>query len=131
MNPALERRYLELFWAYDAGGNGLVQWVKHRLMAGMSEYQLRADAALCLLALYDNMIVKPYYGVIPERSNFPQSGDLSIVKPAPDRGAIEASIEVIFERIRLGDFERPVSSHSALLAIQQAWPRVSELFLWG
>ncbi len=131
MNSLLERRYLDLLWAYNCGSTGAIQAVKHRLMLAMVDYQIRPDAALCLLTLYDQMILRPYYGSIPNRDGFPASGDLENAHPAPAFDVVQRSLDVILDRARHGGFEAPISSHSVLTIIQDVWPELSDLFHWG
>jgi hypothetical protein len=67
MDPILEARYLILLQAYQVGGREALKLIKAELLRSVRPQRrsrprsvLRPDAALCLLTLYDQMIVRPY-----------------------------------------------------------------------
>jgi len=140
VDTLLERRYAALvrFYSDDAPA---ALWARtevdrpddfrqlQRLIVPRS-HDLRPDATLCLLTLYNEMILRPYRGQLSTLG-----GDRL---PSPSIGRsrdefferVEQSLDVIFAR--LADVtERPISSHQVLRAIDGGWPQLSKIFGWG
>ena len=144
MDPLLERRYLTLFAAYGVGGPDELMGLKLRLLQAIYEKFLRPDAALCLLALYDQMIFRPYAGGIlysPYDAGgilYPEPRLDELLLPVPpvgrDRAAfsemIQGSLRSIFHQLQEVP-ERPISSHQVLRAIDRAWADLTVMFGWG
>ena len=126
MDDDLAGRYLALFLAYDVGGRGDLEALKLRILQSTPSF-LRPDAALMLLALYDQMLFRPYIGAIlsPSREwmKVPAIGrDL-----AKFNELVNNSLDVIFKE--LGKIQqRPISSYRVLEAIVTSWPTISEVF---
>ena len=73
MDEVLSQRYMALFLAYDVGERGELADLKQRLREASIKL-LRPDAALMLLLLYDQMILRPYTGSIQWRDIQPPLG---------------------------------------------------------
>jgi hypothetical protein len=138
MDPLLEQRYLALFGAYGVGEPDELVELKLRLLQALLSKFLRPDAALCLLALYDQMIFRPYASTIVFPSErLPSELSLEAL-PAPSVGrnriafreTMQASLSSIFQQLEDVQ-ERPISSHQVLRAIDRAWPDLTVMFGWG
>lgn len=129
MDEILAQRYLALLLAYDAGGRGDLALLKRSILEQTPTF-LRADAALMLLSLYDQMILRPYTGPIATLSGewmaVPRIG--LDINSFFDR--VRRSLDEIFKQLSVAQ-ERPISSHQVLLAIERAWPTISELYGWA
>src|SRR5262245_42983122 len=132
MDPLLERRYLTLFAAYGVGEPDELAELKLQLLQAIYHKFLRPDAALCLLALYDQMIFRPYAGGIVYPSE-PTPDRLALTLPVPPVGRDRAAFsERMRESLGLEEVqERPISSHQVLRAIDRAWPDLTVMFGWG
>jgi hypothetical protein len=131
MDPLLEQRYLALFGAYGVGEHDVLVELKFRLVEALRSKFLRPDAALCLMALYDQMIFRPYAGSIL----FPLPLEpLPVPRLGIDREAFRATMQrslgTIFQQLE-DVHERPISSHQVLRAIDRAWPDLTVMFGWG
>jgi len=142
MDPLLERRYLTLFAAYGVGEPDELAELKLQLLQAIYHKFLRPDAALCLLALYDQMIFRPYAGGILYPLPFaggivyppePTPDRLALTLPVPPVGRDRAAFsERMRESLGLEEVqERPISSHQVLRAIDRAWPDLTVMFGWG
>jgi hypothetical protein len=135
MEDLLKLRYSELFAVYNVSNRPILKRIKKRLERSMerpipgylaSSPRLRPDAALCLLALYDQMIVRPYSAKFPGI-------------PIPKRGrsssdfwhSVERSLAAIFSVLRQSQRRAPYSSHDILKAINRAWPKLQVIFGWA
>jgi hypothetical protein len=140
VDPELELRYVALVQRYRDYA-AILPWSVHdadrsddfrqleRLILPRS-HDLRPDALLCLLTLYDEMILTPYRGQLA-------TGDGEILPRLPigrDRDEffkrVRQSLEVIFQRLSEAP-ERPISSHQVLRAIDRGWSELSRIFGWG
>jgi hypothetical protein len=134
MDPLLERRYLALFAAYGVGEPDELVDIKLRLLHALRSKFLRPDAALCLLALYDQMIFRPYAGSILYPVEFPLMEPLPVPSVGSNRAAfrenMQTSLGSIFQQLEEVQ-ERPISSHQVLRAIDRAWPILSNMFGWA
>ena len=68
MDEVLSERYRLLFLAYEAGGQGITAALKQRIYENLGV--LRFDAALCLLTLFDQMIIRPYLAELKARRRY-------------------------------------------------------------
>jgi hypothetical protein len=135
MDPNLEKRYGNLLLAYDIGGGGLLGEIKQRLLehvtSAYASPKLRPDAALCLLSLCDQMILRPYAGYVPTFDNI--SG-LSIPTPAVDQRrfyeTVHHSLQIIFDELNKHG-KPPCSSHDVLKVVEVLWPQFAVSFGWG
>jgi hypothetical protein len=150
MDELLTERYRRLFEEYDAEvgptiltshesawptllwkrradpERDLLQRVKARLDDAISRGKLRPDAGLCLLTLYDQMILRPYGGRLPRHLPIhPRARNFDSFSEAVDQ-----SLSAIFERLPRTHIE-PASSHEILLAIDASWDTLSEYFGWA
>lgn len=156
MDELLDERYRRLFETYDTDdwhtpsflyyferilprrllrreGAGLepLRSVKERLSKEIAVGSMRADAALCLLALYDHMIFRPYAGYSPD--------GLPIHQIATDFGdftqRVQHSLSIILTELRQSkrkvEYEEPRSSHDVLVAIDGVWGNLREFFNWA
>jgi hypothetical protein len=134
MDRVLEERYLALFQGYGIKRRRDLAMIKQRLLGLVLEHLLRPDAALCLLTLYDQMIVRPYAAPVRSRRQDEEITTLPIPEIGRNKdqfaGKILQSFTVILEQI-MTVHERPISSHQVLRAIDRAWPTLSEIFGWG
>jgi hypothetical protein len=132
MEPVLLQRYLVLFLAYGAGERGDLVFIKGELLSRLQKF-LRPDAALLLLSLYDQMILRPYAGSIQVQT---PSGSQQLPLPgiAQNESAFSERVRRSLDAI-LGALEnvheRPISSHQVLMAILGVWPTISELYGWA
>src|SRR4051812_15271444 len=129
MDKNLETRYRALFVSYDSGGRRIVTKLKEKIS---SLGNLRPDAALCLITLFDQMIIRPYIGSILD-----DKGALTLT-PQTIRAEFQSNIDQSFDIIikELKDIhvdknDPRHSSHDVLIAIDKAWETLSELFGWG
>jgi hypothetical protein len=145
LDPNLERRYLALFLAYEAGGADPIAELKRRLSAAVfPERRLRADAALCLLVLYDQMIFRPYVGTInlpypliidPSFPPIPAIRELPLLSVVGDPDTFPTtmmeSLTVILQQLDQDQYEHPASSHDVLRAVDDVWEQLSTSFGWA
>jgi hypothetical protein len=128
MEPILAKRYNALLLAYEAGGGkGDLERLNERIRQSTPTF-LREDAALMLVVLYDQMILRPYTGPIPS-----PSGDWMPVPKIGHRGfpkRVTRSLDAIFKELEKTK-QRPISSHQVLKAIVKLWPTISKLFAWA
>jgi hypothetical protein len=132
MDEILAQRYMALFLAYDFGGRGTLASIKQRIQH-LTPMFFRPDAALLLLSLYDQMILRPYSGPIFSL-NQPAGEWMPVPSIGRDLDAFMGRVNQSFDLIH-GQLEttaeRPVSSHQVLRAILNSWPTISELFGWA
>jgi len=124
MNQNLERRYEQLFSAYDVGGPFNLAQVKDSLRTNVVTGLLRQDAAFLLLVLYDQMILRPYAGQFVTASGV--QPPFGFKKP----DAVDLSLNKILEDLNVPTGPRPRSSHEVLKAIERTWQHHSEFFDW-
>ncbi|WP_404294269.1 hypothetical protein ACD578_28685 (plasmid) [Microvirga sp. RSM25] len=132
MDEALANRYMALLTSYDAGGQGLLANIKGTLIRQVGRgVNLRPDAALILLTLYDQMILRPYMGHFP----LMPEGDLPLpnaTRAIPDFSEdVLKSLDRILDELRGSKSGEPVSSHEVLRAIEGLWSELSAVFLWS
>lgn len=135
MDEILSERYMALFLAYGVGERSDLTFIKSALLARTHPKFLRPDAALLLLTLFDQMILRPYTGPIPPLT--PDPGDRQQLLPLPNIARNESYFftEVVRRSLdeilkKLEDLHHEVSSHEVLKAILNSWPTISELYGW-
>lgn len=131
MDQILSARYMALFLAYGVGERGELAFIKSQLLTRTPKF-LRPDAALLLLSLYDQMILRPYTG--PIRTLRPDGTQLPI--PAIAQNESNFSTQVVRRSLdeilkTLEGLHREISSHDVLNAILNSWPTISELYGWA
>ena len=131
MDDLLEKRYLALINAYGAGDSGDLAGLKQSVLDFGHKNKLRPDAVLLLLVLYDQMISRPYSG----RIYMPTAPNREYELPEVARKhafatALDRSLEAISKELKKVQ-EHPISSHQLLIAINEAWPTLSEIYGWG
>jgi hypothetical protein len=127
MDETLNGRYNALLYGYDSGGTGLLAELKSKILSRPD--LLRSDGALCLLTLFDQMIVRPYMGQI-----FSSEGHaLPVPKIASDNFGehVRKSLWIIIDNLQKNGSKEPRSSHEVLTAINAVWAELSELLFWG
>ena len=145
MEGNLELRYWQLLESYDVRNRPAVAHTKEKLLkhtfvpnvrrtvfSSATAPLLRPDAALCLLTLYDYMIIRPYAAKIT-------SADYPVGIPSPHqdetspdfRRKLEQSLDSIFGALPEKNRDEPHSSHEVLAAINFAWKTQAMLFGWG
>lgn len=131
MDPLLLERYSVLLAAYANGEPGLIQELKKGVI---SEFEMRPDAMLCLLVLFEEMILKPYSGNL-YRSGKPQPVGLAVPqiaqKPEDFDSRVRRSYNIIVSKLKDLAGSEPASSHQVLLAITATWPELSEQLDWA
>jgi len=115
MDEILSERYMALFLAYGVGERSDLTFIKSALLARTHPKFLRPDAALLLLTLFDQMILRPYTGPIPPLT--PDPGDRQQLLPLPNIARNESyfSTEVVRRSLdeilkKLEDLHHEVSS---------------------
>jgi hypothetical protein len=128
MEPVLIERYEALFLTYRVGQPGDLAFIKRRLVSKELRKLLRPDAALLLLSLYDQMILRPYTGDIK---------GLPLPVIARNRKDFSKRVRQSFTVIsrdlkkRKAKTRQPLSSHQVLRAILRTWPKIKNLFGWA
>jgi hypothetical protein len=133
MDYLLSNRYEVLLAGYANGQAGLIKELKAKVIARQSFF--RPDAALCLLVLYDELILKAYQGPLYTPKDLPTRGKPLGVPKIGKRGfnvRVRKSFEIVEKELRkrVGKNGR-ASSHDVLLAFNSRWRDLSVLFLWG
>lgn len=127
MDELLRQRYGLLFGTREVTDWPILATVKRRIRE--KDKLLRPDAALCLLILYEGMIVRAYSGPLA-----PPQGD---VLPSTSLGT-QSNFGTIVEKsldFLLGEIAKfsttDASSHDVIKAIDSGWKTLSEYFQWG
>jgi hypothetical protein len=133
MDPDLEKRYRMLLLAYDLGGHSELARLKQTILGHVLNRitpVLRPDAGLCLIVLYDHMILRPYDGYVPTENDLP---GLKRVKPGGTptfSNSLDQSLKTILDALnKMAKSE--YSSHDVLRAIDETWSQLSGFFGWG
>jgi hypothetical protein len=137
MDQELTLRYLAIFDDYGVEGFPFVNTIKGRLSKLIDRQafarrpigpnpRLRADAALCLLTLFDLMIVRPYWG---SNTNNPGGRPLNAFNVPQD--SLEKALSIILAEMLKTDDGGPSSSHDVLQSIERTWPKLAALFGWA
>lgn len=132
MNELLAARYRALFFAYDVGGSPDIAELRARIAAQMAPHgRLRTDAALLLLLMADQMVLRPYLGAVPD-----QDGVEALPVFAPKgaetlRAHIRDVLPMVIERSAAFSEGEAISAHAVLRAADQLWPQLAELFDWA
>jgi hypothetical protein len=132
MDEVLSERYRLLFLAYEAGGQGITTALKQRIYENLGV--LRFDAALCLLTLFDQMIIRPYLGRIESAS--PTFGNPLPLPSHPHAfplhaDAVFAGLDRVLSQMSETRKETQSSSHEVIQAIEAVWPSLAEMFGWA
>jgi|APThiThiocy_cv2_1041547.scaffolds.fasta_scaffold04031_8 hypothetical protein len=127
MDELLRQRYGLLFGTREVTDWPILSDVKRQI--GERGNSLRPDAALCLLVLYQDMIVRAYSGPLA----LPRGGVLppTPLGAHPDFGPIVLkSLDFLLSEItKLNATD--ASSHDVIKAIDSGWRTLSEYFQWG
>jgi hypothetical protein len=129
MDTLLANRYRLLFQSYGSGETGTVAFLKTRIATwnGENRGRLRWDAGLFLLTNLDQLIARPYFGLIlDERGNI-------VTLPGEKTGddwfhRTEEAANLVLEH--LPGAPREISAHDVLQAIESNWETLSKLFGW-
>jgi hypothetical protein len=135
MRSNLEERYRLLLLSYENGGwdtpPGLKRTLLEHVVNVSARPRLRADAGLCLLVLFDQMILRPYTGYIPSSQNL---AGVQIEPPADNllgfQMTVFGSLQSIFKQLDTVP-KSLYSSHDVLQAIEALWPQLSASYGWG
>jgi len=133
MDKILEGRYQALFNLYGAGANIAVIHTKKMLADWITKYpeNLRPDAAYFLLVNFDQMIIRPHAGYVPN-PELPLGHPMESFRNqgAPDmlRG-VETALNMILKT--LSSASSPVSAHEVMQSIDKIWDELEKIFLWG
>ena len=139
MDQELTLRYLTLFDAYETRGLPLVATIKSRISELTAREtlgrraigrtpRLRADAALCLLTLFDLMIIRPYWGSIVTTTN---RGGRPLDTFSVPQDSLGQALLFILEAMSETHEDDLYSSHDVLQGIDRAWPTLAALFGWA
>jgi hypothetical protein len=129
MDILLANRYRLLFQSYGRGDTGAVAFLKNRIVTwnGENRGRLRWDAALFLLANFDQLIIRPYFGLILDESGK--------VVPSPSGlneetwfNRTQEATNLVLEKLPVTGEE--ISSHDVLQTIESNWETLSKLFGW-
>jgi|ERR1700674_1705115 len=149
MISELERRYTRLlrFYGRRRPDNSLLVRIKQEIerRSDIIQPTLRPDAKLCLLVLYDFMIVRPYAGEFPlpffqshgeQRPRwepFLLNAEEPIIRSVATifeyLGEVRAKRNFTSDEYEEGD--NRYSSHEILQAIDAAWGELKRPFKWG
>jgi len=129
MEEILNKRYQQLFYHYESGAIGMLAALKQALADKLDI--LRPDAALCLLVLYDQMILRPYGGHVLD-------GGVGVARPsltAKMSGGefserVLSSLTYLVDRLQKKS-PRAASSHDVLVVINESWEYLSGQFAWA
>jgi hypothetical protein len=140
----LTRRYEAVLTRFQVSPGTPSDQVRKVVQALVRQGNLRPDAALCLLALYEYMIVQPYGGEITSRRFRGFGGDLfrgpsrlrgptsRRTEPAQLDAKVGQSLELILtELLERADVSESASSHDVLRAINAVWPELATIFDWA
>jgi hypothetical protein len=131
MDRELERIYAALLAGYDVKNSNVLKQIQANLVLNQ-QTTLRPDASLCLLSLYDNMIVEPYshrLRVGPPIFGVDQQG-----VPLSQQNFESRVMESFWLLLRTIDRDKKdvlASSHDVIIAINSAWGSISSYFNWG
>jgi hypothetical protein len=128
MDEELARRYEQLFLTYGAGAAGPVVDLKRRIEAFYHSGEIRADAALFLIANSDLMLFRPYFGYVPDTEGRP------LPPPEAVRNntiQIEHLYKALMQLVEALPGERPHSAHDVAQALELRWTDLSVSFGWG
>jgi hypothetical protein len=132
MNELLAARYRALFFAYDVGGSPEIADLRARVAAQMAPRgRLRPDAALLLLLVADQMLLRPYLGAVPGSNGVeplpvfaPQGAEML-------RAHLRDALSMVIERSAAFSDGEMISAHAVLRAADHMWPQLAELFDWA
>jgi hypothetical protein len=133
MDDLLLNRYEVLLAGYANGQPGMIEELKAKLIADKSF--IRPDGALCLLVLYDELILKAYQGrlYIPMDPASRRTGmGIPKIGKRGFNARVRKSLQIIEKELlkRVSKSGR-ASSHDVLLAITSRWDELSPLFHWA
>jgi len=129
MDSLLANRYRLLFQSYGSGDTGAVAFLKNRLATWNRENRgrLRWDAALFLLTNLDQLIARPYSGLILD--------DQDKILPFPDGlneevwfNRTQQAVSLVLEH--LPGAPAKISAHDVMQTIESNWETLSKLFGW-
>jgi hypothetical protein len=129
MDSLLANRYRLLFQSYGSGDTGAVAFLKNRLATWNRENRgrLRWDAALFLLTNLDQLIARPYSGLILD--------DQGKILPFPDGlneevwfNRTQQAVSLVLEHLPGAPAE--ISAHDVMQTIESNWETLSKLFGW-
>lgn len=134
IDDRLRNRYEVLFSLYGVGADPMVIQIKEMLADWVRyhEGQLRADAIHFLLVNFDQLIIRPYAGFVPEPRSEKQPYGLSMPSFRDRRDflpTIERALNLVLEDVK--EKNAPVSAHEVMKTIDKNWDRLRELFGWG
>ena len=132
MDAILANRYRRLFLSYGVGDTGALMPLKLRILQWNNQngHRLRWDAALFLLANFDHLIIRPYFGQIPSEEDFSSPMDLPHQAGSEQWfQRTEEALDMILKRLTEGTGE--ISSHQVLRSIDNSWDTLATTFLWS
>jgi hypothetical protein len=124
----LESAYRELLTTYDVRYSSTLEKIKTILIQNF-EQTFRPDAALCLLSLYDDMILAPY-------SKRLRSGPLISDSPSPltEQDLEKRTLDSFWLLVRTIERDKKdlrATSHDVVKTINSIWGSLSSFFNWG
>jgi hypothetical protein len=140
MDEILNDRYAILIANYPVDSRVLSDLRKDILENLYEGYRLRADAALILISLFDQMIIRPYHGPLhrsyanpffkPEVVQFPLPQKFREMDDEKFLDQCRAALGLIMKSAQRDD-DKVISSHSIIRSIDASWESLSEMFGWG
>jgi hypothetical protein len=124
----LAQIYTQKLVSYDTKGSRLLDRMKVALMRD-HQYTFRPDASVCLLSLYDQMIVVPYSERLKFGPLFTSEGTSPMTAQDFDLRVME-SFNLLVQTIETNKSEL-ASSHDVIKAINSVWGSLSSYFKWG
>jgi hypothetical protein len=132
MNELLAARYRALFFAYDVGGSPDIADLRARIAAQMAPRgRLRPDAALLLLLMADQMLLRPYLGAVPGRDGVEPLPEFAPQGAEALRAHLRDVLPMVIERSAAFSRGEAISAHAVLRATDSLWPQLAELFDWA
>ncbi len=132
MDQELQRIYGGLLAAYDVKKSNILDQIKATLILNQ-EKSLRPDASLCLLTLYDNMIVTPYSLRLRTASSQVNGANVGIF-PQNEQELNQRVMDSFYLLLQTIDRDKKdllASSHDVIIAINSIWGPLSSYFNWG
>jgi hypothetical protein len=129
VDPLLAQSYFKLFMNYDTRNIAVLDQIKAALLQNqMSTF--RSDALLCVLSLFDQMIVQPYQDRLSQGNLSSPNSTVVLTAQNLDAQVMDSFYELV-KTTNNNKRESLASSHDVIKAIDAAWGTISTYLLWG